>query len=448
MFPTSPSIYSVSELSLSLKILLETTYRFITVKGEVSNLKTPYSGHSYFTLKDESAQIRAVLFKNQQRYLAKPLQDGTQIICHGRISLYEPRGEYQIIIDTIEEDGRGALQQQYEKIKNELAEKGYFLEEKKKTIPRFPKNVIVISSATGAAIQDFLKIHSLRTSTTHIQIIPVRVQGAFAAQEIADALQLANSITGTDAIVLCRGGGSIEDLWAFNEVIVAHAIFASTVPVISAVGHETDFTIADFCADLRAATPTGAAEQLLFDPREVREKIALSVLRQKREIDFFITNHQHRITRAIRGLGRIEHSLDKYQLRVQLAAAYLEQAMFERLSLYSADVAALRSRLKEEAPLHKIALQTQQLQDLIRRLYRQIQQNLQDKEIQFSQQAALLNSVSPLATLARGYSVTRKIDPLSGVMKLITASSQAEQGDTLKIQLHQGSLLCEVTEKD
>lgn len=448
MLSTSPSIYSVSELSLSLKVLLETTYRFITVRGEISNLKTPYSGHSYFTLKDESAQIRAVLFKNQQKYLAKPLQDGTQIICHGRISLYEPRGEYQIIIDTVEEDGSGALQQQYEKIKNELAEKGYFLEKNKKPLPRFPKKVIVISSATGAAIHDFLKIHTLRASLTHIQIIPVRVQGSFAAQEIADALRFANSMNDIDAIVLCRGGGSIEDLWAFNEVIVAEAIFSSTIPVISAVGHETDFTIADFCADLRAATPTGAAEVLLFDPREIRTTISLNMLRQKRAIDVLIVNCQHRIAQSIKGLGRIEHSLDKYQLRVQLASAYLEQAMIERLSRYHTDVAALRSRLKEEAPVHKIELQSQQLQNLTRRLYRQINQNLQDKELQLSQQAALLNSVSPLATLSRGYSVTRKVDPLSGKMTLVTSSEQVEHGDSLRVQLHKGSLFCEVLEKN
>ena len=261
-----PAILTVSQISRSIRTLLEGEFRFISVSGEISNLSRPYSGHSYFTLKDEGAQLRAILFKGQQRFLAKDINDGQQVICHGRISVYEPRGDYQLIVDSIDFHGAGALQLQFEKLKNRLAVEGLFDQARKKMIPMFPRKIVLITSPTGAAVHDFLKVWRNRQWGATIQIFPVRVQGIGAAEEIAAAIATVNRELDSDIIVLCRGGGSLEDLWAFNEECVARAIADSTLAIVTAIGHEVDFTIADFCADLRAPTPTGAAEQIIPCP--------------------------------------------------------------------------------------------------------------------------------------------------------------------------------------
>ncbi|WP_457576291.1 exodeoxyribonuclease VII large subunit, partial [Desulfomarina sp.] len=265
----SPTVLTVTELTSSIKTLLEGEYRFIRIKGEVSNLRVPFSGHSYFSLKDSHSQIRAVLFKNQKRFVSHSLEDGQQIICFGRISVYEPRGDYQIIIDSIEHLGTGHLQIEFEKLKTRLASEGLFSHDIKKKIPTLPFKIIIISSPTGAALQDFLKIYSSRNFPACLQILPVRVQGEQAAKEIASAIESANRIKDADILILCRGGGSIEDLWAFNEELTARAIYRSKIPVVTGIGHETDFTIADFCADLRCPTPTGAATAILPDGGEL-----------------------------------------------------------------------------------------------------------------------------------------------------------------------------------
>ncbi|RPH38632.1 MAG: exodeoxyribonuclease VII large subunit, partial [Desulfobulbaceae bacterium] len=267
-------ILTVSQATQSIKYLLEDSFRFIHVRGEISNLKIPYSGHQYFILKDSSAQLRAVLFKTQERYLSRPLADGQQVLCHGRISVYEQRGEYQLIIDIVENLGSGELQIKFEKLKKKLADEGLFAGSRKKPLPPFPEKIILLTSPSGAAVHDFLTVWHNRRSSVAIQILPVRVQGKGAGEEIAAALDLANNKLTADMIVLCRGGGSIEDLWAFNEECVARAIARSAIPVVTGIGHEIDFTIADFCADLRAPTPTGAAERIIPDTLLLRRQIA------------------------------------------------------------------------------------------------------------------------------------------------------------------------------
>jgi exodeoxyribonuclease VII large subunit len=252
----SPRILTVTELTKSIRGILETEFPFVTVTGEISNLRQPYSGHLYFTLKDENSQLKAVLFKTQQKYLRELPEEGQEVICRGRISVYEPRGEYQLIIDFVERLGTGELQIAFENLKLKLAQEGLFAQEAKKEIPQFPSRVALVTSPEGAALYDFLKVALQRFPSQPIEIYPVRVQGKEAAPEICEALAVLNRLKRSNVIVLCRGGGSIEDLWPFNEESVARAIFQSAIPVVSAIGHEIDFTIADFVADLRVPTPT------------------------------------------------------------------------------------------------------------------------------------------------------------------------------------------------
>lgn len=442
MLEPKKKIISVSEFTHNIKDLLENNYRFIAIRGEVSNLRTPYSGHSYFTLKDESAQIRAVIFKNQKKYLVNPIQDGTTIICHGRISLYEPRGEYQIIIDTVDEDGHGALQVKFEALKKRLANKGYFDNSIKKTIPSLPKAVAIITSATGAAFQDFLKIYRQRESATKIQLVPVRVQGLQAGREIADAIKLVNNMTTTvDVIVLCRGGGSIEDLWSFNEEIVADAIYKSKIPILTGVGHETDTTIADFCGDYRVATPTGAAEHILFDSKQLKEQVQSFKDRLLKLINQTISQHEVHLKHLNKSISRTStHLIERSQFRVELATSYLEKSIFDIFSQKETQLTANTAQLNKQAPLHKIDLNQQHLNHLKERLKQQILRNLENKKDQLATQSALLNSVSPLNTLSRGYSVV-----FDGQKNIIANSKNVTIGDDISIRLAKGEIACKVT---
>ena len=267
-------IFSVSELTGTIKRMLEGRFPFVHVAGEISNLRQPGSGHLYFTLKDDRAQIKAVLFKMQQRYLEKPPKNGQMVICRGRLSVYEPRGDYQLIVDALDLHGAGELQIAFEQLKRKLAEEGIFDQSVKKELPPLPRHITLVTSPTGAAVHDFIRIAQNRFPQARISVYPVAVQGDTAAKEIRQAIIDINDHLDTDIIVLCRGGGSIEDLWAFNDEQLARAIYASVVPVVSAVGHEVDVTIADFAADLRAPTPSGAAEMILPDSSGLADRIA------------------------------------------------------------------------------------------------------------------------------------------------------------------------------
>src|SRR5919106_1298595 len=267
------TILTVSEVTERIKIVLEDTFFDIWVEGEISNLRTPSSGHTYLTLKDEHSQLRAVLFKMQRRYLRFDPKDGMLVIARGRISLYEPRGEYQLVIDYMEPKGIGALQIAFEQLKARLAQAGLFDVTRKRPLPMLPRCLGIVTSPSGAVIRDILQILRRRFANLHVCVYPVRVQGDGAAAEIARGIEALNRYTGVDVIIVARGGGSLEDLWAFNEERVARAIAASPVPVISGVGHEVDFTIADFVADVRAPTPSAAAEMVVATTSEFRTRI-------------------------------------------------------------------------------------------------------------------------------------------------------------------------------
>jgi exodeoxyribonuclease VII large subunit len=436
------AVLSVSQLTRSIKNILESEYRFVRISGEISNFKMPYSGHCYFTLKDDSAQIRAVLFKQQKRFVELSLQDGQEVVCFGRITVYEPRGEYQIIVDSVELFGTGMLRKRFEQLKIKLADKGYFAQETKKTVPAYPAKIVVISSPTGAAIQDFLKIVRIRQSPVHIQILPVRVQGKEAAGEIAKAIQMANSLEDVDIIVLCRGGGSLEDLWAFNEETVAEAIHRSIVPVVTGIGHEVDFTIADLCADFRCPTPTGAAEQLIPDTRTLHQRLASLyhglLNRMQRKMTFL----DQRLRHSIRLLGNMKNIFKDSEFRLQLSTSYLVQAAGKNLTERENRLASCIRRLQAQAPSTRIELQQRHLHFLTTQLRNYIERILERKQLLLAEQATLLNSVSPLATLGRGYSIVRKYDDHSQSYRIVTKAADAPVGEEINILLHQGQLDC------
>lgn len=443
--PDSQAILTVTQLTQAIKNILETEYRWVRICGEISNLKTPFSGHSYFTLKDAGAQIRAVLFKQQKKFLDLALKDGQQVILFGRVSVYEPRGEYQLVVDSVQLHGVGRLLQEFERLKQRLAEKGYFAAELKKPLPSFPTKIVIISSPTGAAVQDFLKIVDNRKSPVHLQILPVKVQGRDAAAEIARAITVAQDIAGVDAVVLCRGGGSIEDLWAFNEEIVAEAIHRSAIPVVTGIGHEVDFTIADFCADCRCPTPTGAAERLIPDIAILRRHLqgleASLALRTRRKLAFLEQQAQHLATR----LGDMENVFKSIEFRLQLGKSYLVQAIAGNLAGKEQRLQALIRRLHKEAPATRIALQQQHLHWLVTQLNNHMRRTLENKQAALAGQASLLNGMSPLATLARGYAIARQKNPEDGGYRVLRKAGETEVGAEVQVLLHEGHLQCLVT---
>ncbi len=442
--PSGPAILTVSQISRSIRNLLEGEFCFVRVSGEISNLSRPFSGHSYFTLKDEGAQLRAVLFKGQQRFLAKDVRDGQQVVCHGRISVYEPRGDYQLIVDTIDFQGAGLLQLQFEELKKKLAAEGLFNQERKKAIPRFPGKIILITSPTGAAVHDFLKIWRKRCWGATIQIFPVRVQGREAAEEIAGAIARVNRQLDTDVIVLCRGGGSLEDLWAFNEECVARAIAGSTVPVVSAIGHEVDFTIADFCADLRAPTPTGAAEQIIPDSALLQRQILLFQRQFTTLLLRKLDGYSRQVSQNRRLLGDLGMTLSHFTLQIDHNTSRLTHSMERLLQKQTLDFERIMARLQRQSPVNRMTIQRQRLHHATEKLIQGIQALLKQKSAAFSAQAALLDTVSPLATLARGYAIVRRKKPEKNQEEIITRSHQVQPGEQIEILLHSGSLECEI----
>lgn len=439
------NIYSVTSLTRELKSLVEGKYRFIRVKGEVSNLKLPYSGHAYFTLKDESSQLRAVLFKGQARYLEKALQDGQQLVCHGRISIYEPRGDYQLIVDSVDFQGSGQLRQRFEQLKVKLQEEGLFARENKRTLPPFPKKVVILTSPSGAAVHDFLSIWKKRAFPAHIQIYGVRVQGPGAAEEIAKGIEITNVLLPeTEVLVLCRGGGSLEDLWAFNEETVARAIAASKIPVVSAIGHEVDYSISDFCSDLRAPTPTAAAELIFPDGVALRQGLSRQRESLRRILLNKVEDFRYRVLQNRRILGDMDSQFSHASLRLDHASQRLLSLMAQRISKAQALLEEQNHRIQASSPSARLRLQQQRLDFTTEKLHYLCGNILTDKGALLAAQAALLDAVSPLATLARGYAIARKIDPVSGKRMLLQNSNDLEVADHIEVRLHQGQVQCEV----
>ena len=437
------NIYSVSELTLKIKALLEDKYPFIWINGEISNFKVPSSGHYYFTLKDDSAQISAVMFRGQNKRLEFMPEDGMSVTGYGRISVYAPRGAYQIILEYLEPSGVGALQAAFEQLKAKLSEEGLFDDHYKKPLPFLPRKVSLITSATGAVVHDMIRVMHRRFPNIRIEIIPVNVQGDLAVDDIVAAIKLLNFRNDSDVAIIARGGGSLEDLWPFNSESVARAIFASEIPVVSAVGHETDYTIADFVADLRAPTPSAAAE--IVAP--VKTELVNQAHQLTRQLVYgfsSLLNYQRRhIQQLTDRLIHPKRKLDDLRLRLDDYAERLHGAFQRELR-----------RKKERLDWRTEGLYQKSPRDLINVRYNQlIQLHNQLKSAAsayiFSQAMALkavngrLHALSPAAVLERGYSIARRIPEQS----IVRDAAAVNVGELIEVLLAQGTITCRVEGK-
>lgn len=437
-------IFTVSELTRKVRDALEENFADIWVEGEISNLRIPSSGHIYLTLKDEASQIRAIIFKSQRAFIPFTPQDGLEVLAKGRISVYEPRGEYQLMVDYMEPKGKGALQIAFEQLKEKLYREGLFDERHKKPLPLLPQRIGVVTSPTGAAIRDIIRVIDRRFANVQIVLYPVRVQGDGAAKEIAQAIDELNAIGDFDALIVGRGGGSLEDLWAFNEEAVARAIFHSKIPIISAVGHEVDYTIADFVADLRAPTPSAAAEM---------------VVRSKEELAQHLLNLRKRLASSTKNrLSMARAALERYSGRrafvMPRARIFTQHQRVDDLSLRfgKALVQALkRSRMRLDAADKNIAI----LKPVGRmEIVRKAALNLKAKaegvmasrlKLTRGELGALigkLESLNPLAILSRGYSICRRLPG----MELIKTYAELAPGDDVNLKLWRGEVICGVKE--
>ncbi len=436
----SVKIQSVSELTRSIRGLLETEFPFVSVAGEISNLRRPQSGHFYFTLKDRDAQLRAVLFKQQQKYLDLNPADGLAVVCRGRISLYEARGEYQLLVDILETRGTGDLQAEFERLKATLATQGLFDQARKRPLPLLPRRVALITSPEGAAVHDFIRTAGRRFPSFPLEVLPVRVQGEAAPDEIVEALEVLNHRASSEVIILCRGGGSLEDLWAFNTEKVARAIFASSIPVVSAVGHEIDFTIADFVADYRAATPTAAAEAVIPDRQRLRERIFTADQNMAASLLEQIATYNYRVSSQKRLLGDPSLLLNNFRLRLDHAGFALGSSQTGAIQRLRQRVEQFRIAVQEAGPEKQLAFKLLRETELRRRLHFSMTTILRRKNEGLREMAALLDAVSPLAVLGRGYSLARLLPE----KMVVRDAAEIEIGSRLEIILAKGALLAEV----
>jgi exodeoxyribonuclease VII large subunit len=433
-------ILSISEITQLIKEQLEKTFGEVWVEGELSNVRSPASGHYYFTLKDASSQLRAVLFRYMGRQLKCELRDGMLVICRGRISLYEPRGDYQLIVDYVEPKGVGALQLAFEQLKEKLRSEGLFDPEHKKPIPFLPGRIGIVTSPTGAAIRDLLKVIGRRFPPMDILINPVRVQGEGSAQEIARAIDQLGRMGGIDVIIVTRGGGSLEDLWAFNEEMVARAIYGCPVPVMSAVGHEIDFTIADFVADLRAPTPSAAGELTVPEMTELVNRIGELSRRLRYRIGQLVETERRALHFVRSRMPDLRMRLSNWQLKVDDMRGRLMPRLLQMLRLQREVLKGLRTGLMVRNPRLAIAAAGKGLSLTEKSLVDQSRRLLERHRQAVRGYAEGLSRLSPLNVLQRGYSITRILP--SG--RIVRESSMIAAGDRVSVRLFKGSITCSV----
>ncbi len=440
--PPTANIFTVSRLNTTVRQLLENEMGLVWLSAEISNFSQPSSGHWYFTLKDDGAQVRCAMFRNSNRRVTFRPQHGQQVLVRASITLYEPRGDYQLIIESMHPAGEGLLQQQFEQMKARLAAEGLFDQQFKQPLPEPARQVGVITSATGAALHDVLRVLHRRDPSLPVVIYPTPVQGVDAPAAIVRAIELANLRDECDVLIVGRGGGSLEDLWSFNDERVARAIFASRLPIVSAVGHETDITIADFVADLRAPTPSAAAELVSRNQQELLRRLQSQQQRMEMAMDFYLAEQQRRFT-------RIHHRLQQQHPQLRLARQQttlfqlqrrLGEAMDQRLRLASRQQDRLLHRLNSQQPQGRIHRAQQQMQQWQYRLQQGMEKQLNHNRQRFGTLAAQLEGVSPLATLARGFSVTTDTQG-----QLVKKTQQLHKGDLLRTRLDDGWVESQVT---
>lgn len=462
---TGPKVLSVTELVFQIRDTLEGRFMDVFVEGEIGSLSRPSSGHVYFNLKDDKSQLRAVMFKMQNRLLRFTPEEGLVVVVRGRVSVYPARGSMQMIVDYMEPKGAGALAAAFEQLKKNLAEKGYFDRERKRPIPKIPFTIGIVTSPSGAALYDALKTVFLRTPFLHIILSPTKVQGDGAALEIAQAIARLCEDGRSQVILLVRGGGSVEDLWAFNEIPVADAIVNSPIPIVTGVGHEVDFTIADFCADMRAATPTAAAEavavplsDLLQDLDGFKQRLfyALDFLIKKHRGQLDVFSHRMKISAVSTRFARQKLQglkIDLVRAMKQVLSTNRNGLLRKREALFRTGPAktassrkewrVLQTRLKSLTPDRLKKIQHQRLLRLRERLEAGTLSVLAGNRIAMQKKSALLHALSPLAVLRRGYSITRSADG----KKVIRNVDQVSTEQSLEVLLDKGRLMVKVKEK-
>ena len=443
-FQPAREVYTVSSLNREARRIIEGQLGVVWVEGEISGLARPGSGHLYWRMKDESAQLRCAMFRSQNRLLNFRPDDGQHVLARGRVSIYEPRGEYQLVVEYLEEVGEGLLRRRFEELKLKLAAEGLFDAERKRDKPELPRRIGVVTSPSGAAVRDIVTVLARRFPSIPVLIYPTPVQGAGAAEEIASALELADRRAECDLLILARGGGSLEDLWAFNEEAVARAMAAVSIPIVSGVGHEVDFTIADFVADVRAPTPSGAAELAAPDRTQWSAGVVSLGERLHRAIGQRLADPAnrlavlgHRLRQSHPGV-RLRHSqqrLDELETRYRLSLA---RSLRERRS----QLAESAARLRGASPAGRIARLEERLRFVSRSLARAVRAALQGRRERLSLARRTLESVSPLATLQRGYAIVTA----RGDAGIVTDAGAAPAGTAIDIRLARGELAATVDE--
>ena len=434
---SQPIIYTVSRLNTVVRLLLEQEMGLVWLTAEISNLVQHSSGHWYFTLKDSQAQVKAAMFKGQNRRVSFRPQNGQQILVQGQLSLYEARGDYQLIVEKMQPAGDGLLQMKLEALKAQLTAEGLFAPSRKRPLPAQPKQIGIITSPTGAAVHDMLTILARRDPSLPVIIYPSAVQGESAVPALLAALETAWRRNECDLLIVGRGGGSLEDLWCFNDERVVRAIASSPIPIVSAVGHETDVTLADFAADLRAPTPSAAAELVSQDQQQQLHRLAQLIQRLKQAI---LLQQQRGVLRWQQQHSRLAAQNPQYQLQQKIQRQdelqwRLERAIKQQLDNASRHYAEQTQRLQQASPARHLSTLKQQHEFLQQRLLKAIQNRQQAHQQQLAQLSGQLQALSPLQVLARGYSVTTN---MSG--KLIHEASQVTPGEQLNIQLGKGAL--------
>lgn len=411
----------------------------LRVSGEISNLVRASSGHWYFTLKDDRAQVRCAMFRGRNAQVRFRPQEGSQVMCDAKVSLYEGRGDFQLIVDTMQEDGQGQLQQAFELLKQRLQSEGLFAQERKRPIPQHPRVVGVVTSATGAALHDILTAFERRYPGLQVNLYPTLVQGAEAAGQIVAAIELANRHAEADVLIVGRGGGSLEDLWPFNEERVARAIVASKIPIVSAVGHEVDFSISDLVADLRAPTPTAAAELLSPDQRQIQLRLAQLQQALHRRIEWHLNRQRDRLTALRRQMRHPGDRIREQQQRCDELEIRLQRALARSLEQRRQRLANASARLQLQSPTRLLGRQREHLADLHLRLASRIAAAIERRRLLLGQRAGRLNAISPLATLERGYSLTQ-----TPTGQLIRDAAQLQTGSEVRVRLQRGAFSAEV----
>ncbi len=436
--PAAGEIFTVSRLNRAARRILEGGLSKLWVEGEISNLARPGSGHIYFTLKDDQAQIRCAMFRSSNQQLSFRPNDGVQVVVRARVSIYEARGDYQLIVEHMEDAGEGLLRRKFEELKTSLSEAGLFDEQHKKLLPQLPGCIGIITSPSGAAIRDILHILKRRYPIASVIIYPTRVQGAGANDEIVNAIDLAIQRDECDVLIVARGGGSLEDLWSFNEANVARAIYACPLPIISGVGHEVDVTIADLVADVRAPTPSGAAELVAPDKDELLRTLAALNRRAMLSLRRLWSMQQQSYTQLKDRLNRMHPGsiLDQLRQRADDLTRRLVAGTQDLVDTQQADRIELTLRLKKAAPTEKLARLMDRLNAYQRQLASEVRRIIDSYNTRVAVAAGSLNGVSPLATLERGYAIVR--DCASGTV--VRDATRLSPGDSITTQLAKGQI--------